>query len=152
MRPIFASAKRVLSNMGLFTLTGIPKGNGAGTFTAAAAGVDYQPPPVAQPLSIAAGTVTGLTVTGTNGAKIFATLTVNAAVTTFPLPTGTPAANQEVYLILTDSGGPQSITGWNGSYRVVGTVLPATTAASKITMVRLIYSGAWLVVGVSQEQ
>jgi hypothetical protein len=45
MRPIFASAKRVLTNMGLFTLTGIPKGNGAGVYTAAVAGTDYQPPP-----------------------------------------------------------------------------------------------------------
>ena len=104
--------------------------------------------------TITAGTASA-PVVGTAGAKIIYNLTVNAAITTFPAPSGTPATGQEVWLVLTDDNGgsaPYAISGWNGAYRVVGTVLPATTVKNKITVVKLFYSGsAWLVVGVSQE-
>jgi hypothetical protein len=75
-----------------------------------------------------------------------ATLTINA-------PVGTPTDGDKLIFRILDNGTPQTLT-WNGTYTVVGTILPTTTVASKTTYVGCIYNAnntRWDVVAVSTQ-
>lgn len=61
---------------------------------------------------------------------------------TLNIPTGSPSNGQKLMIRIKDNGTARTLT-WNttsGGYRVVGTVLPLTTTASKIIYVGAIYN------------
>ena len=74
------------------------------------------------------------------------TLTIN-------IPTGSPYNGQKLLIRIKDNGTSRTLL-WNtsaGGYRVVGTVLPATTTANKLIYVGAIYNSTetyWDVVSV----
>jgi len=73
-------------------------------------------------------------------------LTINA-------PTGTPLDGERLTFRIKDNGTSRSLT-WNAIYRIVGTVLPTATVASKINYVGCIYNSAdtkWDVIAVARE-
>ena len=75
-----------------------------------------------------------------------ATLTINA-------PTGTPVDGDKLIFRILDNGTPQTLS-WNATYTVIGTTLPTTTTASKMTYVGCIYNAAntrWDVVAVTTQ-
>ena len=61
-------------------------------------------------------------------------LTINA-------PTGTPVDGDKLIFRILDNGTPRALT-WNATYTVIGTILPTTTTASKMTYVGCIYNAA----------
>lgn len=76
-------------------------------------------------------------------------LTINA-------PSGSPADGQKLIIRILDNGTPQTLT-WtttSGGYRVVGSVLPTTTVANKVSYVGCIWNaqaGFWDAVAVANE-
>lgn len=75
---------------------------------------------------------------------------------TIAAPSGTPTAGQKLVLRIKDNGSNRGIT-WtttSGAYRAIGTLLPTSTVAGKVTYVGCIYNatdGYWDVVGVSTQ-
>jgi hypothetical protein len=94
---------------------------------------------------------------GTAGAEIrYNCASVDHALA-FGAPTGTPVNGQVLLITLISDASARALT-WNsgaGGFQVVGTILPATTVASKITTVGCRWNATrskWLVYAVSQEQ
>lgn len=72
-------------------------------------------------------------------------LTAQAAALTFSADAGTPVDGQKIIFRIKDNGTVQNLTWTSGtakSFRVVGSVLPTTTTANKITYVGCIYNTA----------
>jgi hypothetical protein len=93
------------------------------------------------------------TVTPTSDASNQYNVTALAVPATFAAPSGTPVDGQKLVLRIKDNGTAQALT-WNAIYRVVGTVLPTTTVATKTTYVGCIYNSAdtvWDVVVVTTQ-
>jgi hypothetical protein len=93
------------------------------------------------PRAVAAGATSGtLTPNGDttdvfNAFGLTGTITVNT-------PSGTPVDGQRLMLRFEDNGSGRNIT-WttsSGAYRAVGTTLPTTTVASKVTYVGCVYN------------
>ena len=73
-------------------------------------------------------------------------LTINA-------PTGTPLDADRLTFRIKDNGTTRVLT-WNAIYRIVGTVLPTSTTASKLIYVGCIYNAAdtkWDVIAIARE-
>jgi hypothetical protein len=80
---------------------------------------------------------------------------INALATnaTINAPSGTPGDGQKMLLRIKDNGVSRTLS-WSASYRVIGTTLPSTTTASKITYVGCVYNapdGVWDVVAVTTQ-
>ncbi len=80
---------------------------------------------------------------------------INALATnaTINAPSGTPGDGQKLLLRIKDNGVSRTLS-WSASYRVIGTTLPSTTTASKITYVGCVYNapdGVWDVVAVTTQ-
>lgn len=96
------------------------------------------------------------TITPTSDASDQYNVTALAVPATFAVPSGTPTDGQKLIIRILDNGTARALT-WTttaGGYRVVGTVLPTTTIASKTTYVGCIYNSAaarWDVVAVSTQ-
>lgn len=68
-------------------------------------------------------------------------------------PSGTPVDGQKLIIRFKDNGTARALT-WNAIYRVIGSILPATTVATKTTYVGCIYNAAdavWDVVAVTTQ-
>jgi hypothetical protein len=96
------------------------------------------------------------TITPTSDASDQYNVTALAVPATFAVPSGTPTDGQKLIIRILDNGTARALT-WTttaGGYRVVGTVLPTTTIASKTTYVGCIYNSAaarWDVVAVATQ-
>jgi hypothetical protein len=93
------------------------------------------------------------TVTPTSDASNQYNVTALAVPATFAAPSGTPVDGQKLVLRIKDDGTARALT-WNAIYRVVGTILPTTTVATKTTYVGCIYNSAdtvWDVVAVTTQ-
>lgn len=80
-------------------------------------------------------------------------VTALAVPATIAEPSGTPADGQKLLLRIKDNGTARALT-WAGIYRVIGTTLPTTTTASKITYVGCVYDSTdakWDVVAVTTQ-
>jgi len=84
-------------------------------------------------------------------------ITAQAVAASISIPTGTFVDGQKLMIRIKDSGTARALS-WNisgaNSYRVVGTTLPTTTVASKVTYVGLIYNSQdsfWDVIAVAQQ-
>ena len=80
-------------------------------------------------------------------------LTAQDQALTIAAPTGTPVDGNKLILRILDNGTARALT-WNAIYRVVGTVLPTTTVATRTTYVGCIYNSAdtvWDVVAVNTQ-
>ena len=118
--------------------------------------------------NVYANTITGKIISRTSTTTNASSITINSDTTDFyevtalavPLtiniPTGSPNDGQKLLIKLKDSGSAQTLT-WNtssGGFRIVGTTLPTTTTASKITYVGAIYNTAdnfWDVIAVTTQ-
>ena len=81
------------------------------------------------------------------------TVTALAAALTIAAPSGTASTGMKLIIRLKDNGTARALT-WNAIYRALGTTIPTTTVANKITYIGLVYNGTdtkWDVVAVSQE-
>ena len=81
------------------------------------------------------------------------TVTALAAALTIAAPSGTASTGMKLIIRLKDNGTARALT-WNSIYRALGTTIPTTTVANKITYIGLVYNGTdtkWDVVAVSQE-
>ena len=132
-------------------LTGIIKQT-SGVPSVATAGTDYQPPASPQ------GTTSSATPTldfGTTGAEIRYDLTAQAANMVFQAPTGTPVNGQRFFITIVSDATPRTIDLTTcTSFTAVGSVLPTTTVASKITQIAGRYNstrGKYLIDYVNQE-
>ena len=103
-----------------------------------------------------ANTITGKIVSRTTSITNAASITINSDTTDFyevtalataltiNIPTGNISDGQKLLIKLKDNGTSQNLT-WNistGGFRVIGTTLPTTTTANKITYVGAIYNTA----------
>lgn len=80
-------------------------------------------------------------------------LTAQAATLAINAPIGTPVDGNKLVFRILDNGTPQTLN-WNGTYTVIGTTLPTTTTANKMTYVGCIYNAAntrWDVVAVTTQ-
>jgi hypothetical protein len=80
-------------------------------------------------------------------------VTAQAAALAINAPTGTPVDGNRLIFRLLDNGTPRALT-WDGTYTVIGTTLPTTTTANKMTYVGCIYNAAntrWDVVAVTTQ-
>jgi hypothetical protein len=84
-------------------------------------------------------------------------ITALAVAASVSIPTGTPVDAQKLMIRIKDNGTARALS-WNisgaNSYRVVGTTLPTTTVASKVTYVGCIYNSQdsfWDVIAVTQQ-
>lgn len=80
-------------------------------------------------------------------------VTVLAQDATINNPSGTPVDGQKLMIRLRDNGVSRNLT-WGSAYRAVGTTLPATTTAGKVTYVGCIYNSSeifWDVIGVATQ-
>jgi hypothetical protein len=71
-----------------------------------------------------------------------AVITAQAAALAISAPTGTPVNGQKLTVRLKDNGTARALT-WtttSGGWRIIGTTLPTTTVASKVTYVGAIYT------------
>lgn len=105
-------------------------------------------------LRTAVGTVaSSSTITPTSDTCNQYNVTALAVPATFAAPSGTPVDGQKLLLRIKDNGTARALT-WNAAYRVVGTVLPTTTVATKTTYVGCVYNSAdavWDVVAVTTQ-
>jgi len=79
--------------------------------------------------------------------------TALAAGLTINAPIGTPLDGDKLTLRIVDNGTSQTLT-WNTAYKVIGTVLPTATVASKTLYVGCIYNASltrWDVIAVAKE-
>lgn len=83
--------------------------------------------------------------------------TAQSTALTFNADAGSPGDGDTMVFMITDNGTPRALTWTTGtakSFRIVGTTLPTTTVANKLTMVLCRFnlnSNRWLVMAVSQE-
>lgn len=80
-------------------------------------------------------------------------VTAQAVGATIAAPTGSFTDGQAIILRIKDNGTPQTLT-FNAIYRIVGTVLPTTTVASKELYIGAVYNAAsvkWDVIAVNKE-
>lgn len=80
-------------------------------------------------------------------------LTAQAAALTINAPIGTPVDGNKIIFRILDNGVSQTIN-WNGTYTVIGVILPTSTVAGKMTYVGCIYNTAntrWDVVAVVRQ-
>lgn len=92
-----------------------------------------------------------ITPTGDSGNQY--NVTALAVPATIAAPSGTPVDGQKLLLRIKDNGTARALT-WNAIYRVIGTVLPTTTVATKTTYVGCVYNSAdavWDVVAVTTQ-
>jgi hypothetical protein len=100
-----------------------------------------------------ANTATATTLTPDVSANNQYSYTALATGLTINAPTGTPLDGERLTFRIKDNGTSRSLT-WNAIYRIVGTVLPTATVASKINYVGCIYNSAdtkWDVIAVARE-
>jgi hypothetical protein len=96
------------------------------------------------------------TITPTAGSTNQYTVTALAQAATIAIPSGTPIDGQKLTIRLKDNGTGRALT-WtttSGGYRVIGTTLPTTTTASKVTYVGCVYNSQdtfWDVVAVTTQ-
>ena len=96
------------------------------------------------------------TITPTGDTADEYTVTALAQAASVAAPSGTPTDGQKLVLRIKDNGVARALT-WtttSGAYRVVGTTLPTTTTAGKVTYVGCIYNGQdvfWDVVAVATQ-
>jgi hypothetical protein len=104
-------------------------------------------------------TITGAaggTINPTSGTTNQYTITALGASATIDTPTGTPIDGQKLTIRIKDNGTGRALT-WTtsaGGYRVIGTTLPTTTTASKVTYVGCVYNSQdsyWDVVAVTTQ-
>ena len=110
--------------------------------------------------TVAVASITGQaggTITPTSGTATQYNITALGAAATFAAPSGSPVDAQKLMIRIKDDGTARALT-WTvtgaNSYRVIGTTLPTTTIAGKVTYVGLIYNyqdTLWDVVAVGQE-
>lgn len=85
-----------------------------------------------------------------------AVITAQAAALAISAPTGTPVNGQKITVRLKDNGTARALT-WtttSGGWRIIGTTLPTTTVASKVTYVGAIYNSDevfWDVIAVTTQ-
>ena len=90
---------------------------------------------------------------GSTNQSVQSSLTALAVALSISAPTGTPSDGQKLTIRLKDNGTARALT-WtitSGGFRIIGTILPTTTVASKTTYVGCIYNAAdnfWDVVSV----
>jgi hypothetical protein len=80
-------------------------------------------------------------------------LTAQAASLAVAAPTGTPVDGNKILIRILDNGTGRAIT-WDATYTVIGTTLPTTTTANKMTYVGCIYNSTntrWDVVAVTTQ-
>lgn len=80
-------------------------------------------------------------------------LTALGADAEFQIPAGTPNNGQGLLIKIKDNGTARALT-WNAIYRAIGFTLPATTVASKILYVGMVYDSTdtkWDVISVGRE-
>jgi hypothetical protein len=80
-------------------------------------------------------------------------VTALAVATVFEDPTGTPKDGQKLTIRIKDNGTQRTLA-WNPIWRPIGTTLPTTTVANKLTYVGAIYNSSdsfWDVVSVAQQ-
>lgn len=95
----------------------------------------------------------GATITPTAGTVNQYNVTALATPANIAAPSGTPVDGQKLIIRLKDDGTARALT-WNAIYRVIGTILPTTTVATKTTYVGCIYNVAdavWDVVAVTTQ-
>jgi hypothetical protein len=86
---------------------------------------------------------------------VFDAFGLNGGVT-LAAPSGTPVNGQKLMIRLEDAGSAQTIT-WtttSGAYRAVGSTLPTTTSAGKVTYVGCVYNSTdvfWDVIAVATQ-
>ena len=96
------------------------------------------------------------TITPTSDTTNQYTVTALAQAATIAVPSGTPIDGQKLTIRIKDDGTARALT-WtttSGGYRVIGTTLPTTTTASKVTYVGCIYNSQdsfWDVVAVATQ-
>jgi hypothetical protein len=101
-------------------------------------------------------TVTTATTISPNNITDQYVVTALASALTLNAPTGTLTNGQKFTIRIKDDGTARALT-WtttSGSYRVIGTILPITTVASKVVYVGCIYNSQdnyWDVVSVAQQ-
>lgn len=84
------------------------------------------------------------------------TVTALATPATIQIPGGTPIDGQKLLIRLKDNGVAQALT-WTtsaGGYRIIGTTLPTTTTAGKVTYVGCVYNSQdsyWDVIAVTTQ-
>jgi hypothetical protein len=107
----------------------------------------------------ASTTITGAaggTINPTSNTTNQYTITALGAAATIDTPTGTPIDGQKLTIRIKDNGTGRALT-WTtsaGGYRVIGTTLPTTTTASKVTYVGCVYNSQdsfWDVVAVTTQ-
>jgi hypothetical protein len=82
------------------------------------------------------------TITPTSDTTNQYTVTALAGAATIAIPSGTPIDGQKLSIRIKDNGTGRALT-WTtsaGGYRVIGTTLPTTTTASKVTYVGCVYN------------
>jgi hypothetical protein len=104
------------------------------------------------------GATGGSVSTITPNASLYDTYTVNALASAAAInaPSGTPTEGQRLLLRFKDNGTGRALTfsGATGAYRALGTTIPTTTTASKVTYVGCEYNATdsfWDVVAVTTQ-
>jgi hypothetical protein len=93
------------------------------------------------PRAVAAGVTSGTLTPNGDTTDVFNAFGLTGTITV-DTPSGTPVDGQRLILRFEDNGSGRNIT-WttsSGAYRAVGTTLPTTTVASKITYVGCVYN------------
>jgi hypothetical protein len=107
------------------------------------------------PRVAAAGSTSGTLTPNGDTTDVFNAFGLTGGITV-AAPSGTPADGQKIILRFEDNGTGRGIT-WtttSGAYRAVGSTLPTTTVASKITYVGCVYNSTdvfWDVVAVATQ-
>jgi hypothetical protein len=107
------------------------------------------------PRAVSAGSTSGTLTPNGDTTDVFNAFGLTGGITV-AAPSGTPADGQKIILRLEDDGTGRGIT-WtttSGAYRAVGSTLPTTTVASKITYVGCVYNSTdifWDVVAVATQ-
>lgn len=107
------------------------------------------------PRAVAAGSTSGTLTPNGDTTDVFNAFGLTGGITV-AAPSGTPVDGQRIILRFEDDGTGRGIT-WtttSGAYRAVGSTLPTTTVASKITYVGCVYNSTdvfWDVVAVATQ-
>lgn len=134
---------------GATTLTGLLLGNGTSAVTTVAApSGTVVGTSDSQTLTNKRITIRSVSYTSATSVSTFIdtydmiAVTALATPMTFPPPSGTPTEGQKLIFRIKDNGTARALT-WtttSGSYRAVGTSLPTTTVAGKVTYIGAIYN------------
>ncbi len=93
------------------------------------------------------------TITPTGDDSDLYAVTALAVPATIAAPSGTPTSGQKLILRIKDDGTARALT-WNAIYQTIGTLLPTTTVAGKLTYIGLVYNAEatkWDVVAVTTQ-